>query len=332
MQQHRLARARNSLRRCSSVALHGPALCHPTPGCAQSGAGKSARIPSPCTSTRRSCPGGPAHLWGGAQGRKLWAQDLCGLPAGQDGTSGPIFISQKYRVSITTAAESSSGGANRPTSSCGRQGCETWQRPANLAAVCEARQNTCRRLQEFFISLLGDAPLPEHLQSCHKSRGGGRLSASAACRRRALPDEDAPGCAPNTPTTTPQPTPTAHGVVLLIAAKCAAQVNGCVEPWYDGGTVGQRQIAGGGPRGARHMVQCSEWAENDWLWLSYSQQSATAHSNRLNVCTNWPRIVGSRCCLEKTGACVIRLPSRPQKPLVLQSVRGQGPGSSPSRR
>lgn len=49
--------------------------------------------------------------------------------------------------------------------------------------------------------------------------------------------------------------------------------------------------------------------------------------NRGKVCINCPSSVGYCCCLEKTGASVVS-PLGLQKPLVVQSVKGQGMPSS----
>ena len=53
-----------------------------------------------------------------------------------------------------------------------------------------------------------------------------------------------------------------------------------------------------------------------------------AHRKRGSVCTNCPSMVGRRGSLEKTGASIVKPFSGLQKPLVSQSVKGQGMPSS----
>ena len=61
--------------------------------------------------------------------------------------------------------------------------------------------------------------------------------------------------------------------------------------------------------------------------MGFRLESRGARLNRGSVCTNWPSMVGSWGLRENTGASVVS-PSGDQKPLVVQSVKGEGMPSS----
>ena len=69
-----------------------------------------------------------------------------------------------------------------------------------------------------------------------------------------------------------------------------------------------------------HMAQaCSIWTRCN---CTHAMDQGK-HLKSGKVWMNWPSSVGYCCCLEKTGASVVR-PWGLQKPLVVQSVSGHG--------